>query len=226
MTTAESEEDEADLDRQRPQEDELTPLARDARDGGREAFDRLARRCLGRIRRWSLGVVGDPDEADDVVQATLLRLHRYLDSYDGSGSFEAWLYRVTRSAALDRVAARRDRDVSLDEGQRSGAVDSPDGPDGSPTDPIGGSGDGTLRRLYAEELVGLVTTFYERLPPRQRQVFDLADLQGYAPAEIAEMLEMNPSTVRANLFKARKAIRTRILREHPELEEGYGREMR
>lgn len=214
------------MDRRRPAEDELTPLVRDAREGGRKAFDRLARRCLGRIRRWALGVVGDPDEADDVVQATLLRLHRYLDTYDGSGSFEAWLYRVTRNAALDRVEARRDAEVSLDEERGGGAVGSLDRSDAWPAGRSAGSGDGPLRHLYAEELVGLVRTFYERLPPRQRQVFDLADLQGYAPAEIAEMLEMNPSTVRVNLFKARKTIRARILRDHPELEEGYGRELR
>lgn len=214
------------MDRRRPAEDELTPLVRDAREGGRAAFDRLAARCLGRIRRWALGVVGDPDEADDVTQATLLRLHRYLDTYDGSGSFEAWLYRVTRNAALDLVDTRRDAAVSLDEGRTSEAIGCTDRPAGSPANSPGGSRDGPLRHLYAEELVGLVKTFYERLPPRQRQVFDLADLQGHAPAEIAEMLDMNPSTVRANLFRARKTIRTRILRDHPELEEGYGRDMR
>lgn len=214
------------MDRRRPAEDELTHLVHEARGGGREAFDRLARRCLGRIRRWALGVVGDPDEADDVVQATLLRLHRYLDSYDGSGAFESWLYRVTRNAALDRIDRRRDAETRWDDPEADPESRAGAGSEGAARLSGGRSSVDPLRRLYAEEVAGLVTTFYEELPPRQRQVFDLADLQGYAPREIAEMLEMNRSTVRANLFKARRTIRTRILRDHPELEEGYGRGVR
>jgi DNA-directed RNA polymerase specialized sigma24 family protein len=48
-------------------------------------------------------------------------------------------------------------------------------------------------------------------------VFDLADLQGYSPSEIGKMLEMNAVTVRANLCKARRAIRTSILDQYPQL---------
>lgn len=184
--------------------DDIDALVADARSGGRADFDRLAGRCRGMVRRWAVPIVGDPDEAEDVAQAVLLRLHRYLESYDSSGRFHTWLYRVTRNAALDHMGDARE-EAGTDE-----AVDKVPRP---------------LSRLYERQLTDLVAVFFEELPPRQRQIFDLCDLQGFEPAEIAEMLEMNPSTVRANLFKARRRIRTRILREHPELEEGYAREM-
>jgi len=62
-----------------------------------------------------------------------------------------------------------------------------------------------------------VRTFFDDLPPRQREVLDLADLQGFAPGEIAEMLKMNPVTVRAHLFRARRTLRARMLEEHAAL---------
>jgi RNA polymerase sigma factor (sigma-70 family) len=64
-----------------------------------------------------------------------------------------------------------------------------------------------------EWMVEVVTAYFRDLPARQREVFDLVEFQDYSPAEVAEMLEMNPTTVRANLFKARRTIRGRMIRE-------------
>ena len=63
-------------------------------------------------------------------------------------------------------------------------------------------------------------TLFRELPRRQREIFYLADLEGFAPVEIAERLGMNPVTVRAHLLRARRALRARLLERHPELTEG------
>jgi RNA polymerase sigma-70 factor (ECF subfamily) len=60
------------------------------------------------------------------------------------------------------------------------------------------------------------------LSERQREVFDLVDLQGFASAEVSEMLGLEAVTVRSHLFRARKTIRKKILESAPELVEGYG----
>jgi RNA polymerase sigma-70 factor (ECF subfamily) len=65
----------------------------------------------------------------------------------------------------------------------------------------------------------LVRAFFAELQGRQREVFDLVDLQGYTPAEAAEMLEIEPPTARVHLLRARRAIRERILAAHPTLME-------
>jgi DNA-directed RNA polymerase specialized sigma24 family protein len=57
------------------------------------------------------------------------------------------------------------------------------------------------------------------LPARQREVFDLIDLQGYSPAEAAHLLAMNGTTVRVHLLRARRRLRTRILEMHPHIME-------
>jgi len=60
---------------------------------------------------------------------------------------------------------------------------------------------------------------FRELPGRQREVFHLTEVEGLAATEVAERLGMNPVTVRAHLFRARRALRARILARHPELAE-------
>jgi len=62
-----------------------------------------------------------------------------------------------------------------------------------------------------ERLTALVLRYWRELPERQRVVLDLVDLQGHAPMVAAEMLELNPATLRANLFKARQTMRRRLV---------------
>ncbi len=179
------------------------------RGGDEPAFERLVRLFYERVHRWALARTGDRDEADDVTQETLVRLHRSLPSFDGRSRFTTWLYQVTRSAAADlhRKQARRARLFSKLKGQL-------------PAQPI----DPRVNEVVADERRAgdLVKAFLEQLSERQREIFDLVDLQGFSTVEVSAMLKMEPVTVRSHLFRARRAIRTKILESHPELVEGYG----
>jgi RNA polymerase sigma-70 factor (ECF subfamily) len=160
------------------------------------------------IHRWALGVARDPDDADDVVQDVLVQLHNRLESYEGKSQFATWLFKVTRNVALgqQRKATRRRR---LMLGFRRGRTESDF------------SREHVLEHLETSQAVAQIRTLFEQLPARQRQVFDLADLQGHNPKEIGKMLGMNPVTVRANLCKARRTIRGKMLERFPEMVEGY-----
>ena len=70
-------------------------------------------------------------------------------------------------------------------------------------------------RVDRERIADYVRIFFTELPPKQREVFDLVDLQGHEPAEVARLLGTNAGTVRGNLFKARSALRARLLEDHP-----------
>jgi RNA polymerase sigma-70 factor (ECF subfamily) len=184
-------------------------LAHAAARGDADAFDALARAVHLRIHRWALAHVRDADEADDVTQQVLLRLYRHLGRWRGRGRFSSWLYRVTANEAVSwssrsrRFAARVRDGVGARESSTAPALG---------------------EAIDRARLVDRATRQVRRLPPRQREVMDLVDLQGYEPAEVAEMLDLNPNTVRANLFKARRALRRRLLagasseRAHPEAE--------
>lgn len=194
-----------------------------ARGGEPEAFRELVRGCYGQLQRWALGRTGgDADEADEVVQLTLIRMYRGLGRFRGESRFTSWLYRIVANAAeeLRRTRARRAR--LLDEGLAGGRVAIGSTAGGMiagaavvSTEPIG------PRELDAAHLTRVVLTRYRELPERQREVFELVDLQGNAPVEVAEMLGLEPVTVRTNLLRARRAIRAKIIESHPELVEEY-----
>lgn len=189
-----------------PPDDDLAALVREAQSGDESAFRRLVDRCYRQIHRWALVRTGDADDADDITQDVLVRLSTHLDRYDGRSRFTTWLYRVTANAAggffRRRLARRR-----ADQRAYQQALD----PQPHASDP--------LARIHRAHLAGVVKLFFDALPARQREVLDLADLQGYEPGEIARLLEMNPATVRAHLFRARRTLRARMLAEHPALME-------
>lgn len=176
-----------------------------ARRGEAEAFTELVRLCRSLIYRWSVVATGDPDDAEDVAQEVLVRLHDHLGRYRSGSRFTSWLYRITRNAATDRLRSRARRRRLRVEGALASAGASVDGPD---------------ERLLHAETDRIVRSFLEALPDRQRQVVDLIDLQGHDPAEAAAMLGIEAGTVRVHLHRARRSLRSRLLAEHPELLEG------
>lgn len=182
---------------------DVDQLARRAATGDEQAFDALVRASYGRIHRWALVRVGDADDASDVTQRVLVRLHSRLSSWEGRGRFTTWLYRMTANEASSwsRRATRRAAQLGRWSKQEV---------EGAAASAVGSES------LDQERLLALVRTFFMDLPPRQRQVLDLVDFQGFSPGETAEMLRMNSNTVRANLLKARRSLRGRILAERPD----------
>lgn len=171
----------------------LEAVARRAAEGDESAFRALVRRTHARIFRWALARTGDPDDADDVTQEVLVQLHRKLGTFAGRGSFHGWLFRITanRAAAVTRRRGRRRQVRLADAGQL--AMPRRDAPE-----PAG-------------EVAELVRRFLHDLPPRQREVFDLVDLQGLSCVEAAAWLDVAPPTARVNLMYARRRMRAWIL---------------
>jgi RNA polymerase sigma-70 factor (ECF subfamily) len=176
-------------------------LASLASAGDDSAFTTLVTRYHPAVFRWSLIFARDPDEAEDIAQEAFVRAHRQLSQYRSDGSLEAWLYAITRRAAsqLRRTHKRRMRLALSPRAQPFRDVYT--------TDPGG--------RVDRERAASVIMELFWELPHRQREIFDLVDLQGLSPAEAAARTGMKPVSVRANLFKARSAIRARVLATHP-----------
>jgi RNA polymerase sigma-70 factor (ECF subfamily) len=180
---------------------DLPFLIRRAQEGEPRAFERLVREYRDRIFRWALVRTGDEDDAEDATQEALVRLHRGLRKFRGASRFETWLYAITRNAAADvtRRGKRRkrmaDRYAELAEVKDARRIERP------------------LDDLAARRAAGLVRAFLGDLPMRQREALDLVDLQGMAPAEAAVLLGSNPATLRTHLYRARRAMRNRLLDE-------------
>ncbi|MEO8575767.1 MAG: RNA polymerase sigma factor [Gemmatimonadales bacterium] len=185
----------------------IDSLVEQTRAGDERAFGRLVAELQPRVHRWALSYSMDPDEAEDIVQEVFVLVLRHLDKYRGHAALTTWLYRITGRAA-SRLRRTRQRRAVLASGPRG----KPDR-EVYETDPGG--------RVDRERLGSLLRNLWQNLPERQRVVVDLVDLQGHTPAEAADMLELNPSTLRANLFKARKTLRGQFLMRHPDIAASY-----
>jgi len=187
-------------------DDELTTLVERVRSGNSSAFDELAGRVRDRVRRWAQGVVDDADEAEDIAQLVLVRMHERIDEFEGRSRFGSWLYRITRNLAVARrrVDARRSALLAREHaliGIAPAAVEADD--------------------ADAARLRRLVSAHFEALSPRQREVFELVELRGVPAGEVAERLGIEASTVRVLLLRARRTMRAKMLAEHPDLLEEF-----
>ncbi len=190
-------------------EPKLEELVARARDGSQTAFDALALRVRDRVRAWAARLTDDDDDAEDVAQLVLLRLHRQVAEFEGRSRFTTWLYAVTKRVVLSRRARDRRRDaLAMTRGDELAPHEA-----ASSVTAEGARGD--------RELTTLVASYLDVLSGRERDVFELGDLRGMNASEIAERLGVKAVTVRTQLMRARRKIRLRMLEEHPDLLEDY-----
>jgi RNA polymerase sigma-70 factor (ECF subfamily) len=186
-------------------EEAVADLVPKAQRGDAVALDALLRACRDTIYRWALVQTADAEDAEDVAQEVLIRLHGSLRRFEGRSRFTTWLYRVTRNeaAGLGRRVRSRLRLTAV--AQRE-AEDAPGAAD-------------PLERIHASQVAALAETLLRRLPRRQREVFHLADIEGCSAEEISERLGMSAVTARVHLLHARRALRSQVLERWPELAE-------
>lgn len=187
-------------------------LIADAQRGDVEAFNTLVRLYERRVYSLCRRLLGDADAAADVCQEVFLAAYRHLPRFYGT-QFRAWLFRIAANACYDVLRSRKRRNVvSLDAlceaDERRAGFDAPD-PAELP-DAI------TLRR----ELGAAITASLALLPPEQRIVVVLSDIEGMAYDEIAAATGMNLGTVKSRLSRARARLRD-ILRANALLPSRY-----
>jgi RNA polymerase sigma factor (sigma-70 family) len=135
-------------------------------------------------------LTGDDEDARDLAQDVLIRLHKGLARYR-EGNFEGWLYRTTVNAFRDRLRKRkRLREDAL-----------PDEPPGMRTGGI------VEEAVQLSELHDVIQRALVRIPPEYREAVVLRDLEGRSYEEIAEILAIPPGTVRSRIHRGREALR-------------------
>lgn len=174
------------------------------RRGEDQALDELMDRKTGPLLQVAARLVGDREEARDIVQVTFLRAWQRRRTFDPQWSPNTWLYRIATNLAIDHLRARRSRarqrePVRLhlhrlaDRRRRRELADLQDS---------------EVRRIL-EELAAALTE-------RQRAVFVLRELEELPSTEVARILGCRASTVRNHLFAARKVLRSELRRRYPE----------
>jgi RNA polymerase sigma-70 factor (ECF subfamily) len=192
-------------------------LLRRARAGEQDAFGALTEPLRAALQLHCYRIVGSVQDAEDLVQETLLAAWRGLDGFEGRSSARSWLYRIATNRCLN---ALRDR------ARRPAPPPPPPEPTPAPPQPskrpepvwlqpypdvlVSGVIDhtpGPEARYEARETVGLAFMLaLQQLPPRQRAALILRDVLGFRAAEAAEILDTTEVGVNRALQRARHAI--------------------
>ena len=182
-----------------PPRDPAAELARALRSG-RDVLGAWYRAEFPRVHRLCQGFLASRSEADDVAQDAMLRLADHLERWDPGRPYAAWRNQVVVNVCRDRQRSIARR------GEHETRREAPAAPSLDPAD-----------IAAANEVSALVDRSLGVLPPREREIFVLIDLEGFDSAEAAEQLGIAASTVRAALSFARRRMRDLLA---PMLDEG------
>lgn len=170
----------------RPAHGALVPPFREVYDAHFDFVYRLARRA------------GVPEAAcDDAVQEIFLVVHRKLPDFEGRSSLRTFIYAIARRVARDQREKRAHRTLGDPLGDRDVAAG---------TDPEAA--------LAARQAAQVVADILGHMDDGRREVFELAELEGFTGAEIAEALAMNVNTVHSQLREARREFAAAVARLH------------
>ena len=168
-----------------------------------DVYDAVAPRLHGYLLRQTR----DGSRADDLLQLTLLQMHRYRGSYVAGSPVLPWAFAIARHLMIDDLRRRRTDALS---GARS--IEEVDRPGSAvPEDEVA-----------SREVAALVEAVLARIPEAQRTAFELLKIEGLSLVDAAQVLGVSVNAVKLRAFRAYSAIRAALDRAFrpPRLEEG------
>jgi RNA polymerase sigma-70 factor, ECF subfamily len=191
-------------------------LAR-ARTGDEDAFRELTVPYRHELQLHCYRIVGSTQEAEDLVQETLLAAWRGLEQFNERASIRTWLYRIATNRCIDalRASARRPQGLEpMTELPEPSRVTEPIWLEPYPDVLLEGLADGAPgpeARYEAKEATALAfVAGLQHLPPEQRAVLVLRDVLSFQAAEVAAILDTTDAAVNSLLRRARTALDTRL----------------
>ncbi|MDD1443065.1 RNA polymerase sigma factor [Dolichospermum sp. ST_sed3] len=159
-----------------------------------ETFQNRVFPVKNKLFRFAFRLLGSRPEAQDVVQEVFIKMWNGREQLVEIQNVEAWCMRITRNLSLDRLRQQKRRHTdSIEEGMH--VMNDTLTPDQS---------------AEIHESMKRIGDLMTLLPDKQRQVMHLRDIEGYSYNEISEILEMDMSQVKVNLFRARNTVREKL----------------
>lgn len=178
-------------------------LLQKAKRGDRSAFAELVDKYRDRIYAYLYRMIGSREDALDLAQESFLRVYSNLQNFQLGQPFKPWLYRIASNLAIDHLRKRRDI-VSLDASQNNEDDWFLELPDDGP---------GPERQQEQGELASYLARLVQELPEGYRSVVLLRHGQELSYQEIALILQVPVSTVKTRLFRAREALRLKLIEQ-------------
>lgn len=180
-------------------------LIRALRAGDPQALESLFETYADRLYRLALGLLGDPFEAEDIVQEAFLKVITRIEGFQERSNLGTWLYRVAYNASIDRLRLRRESPLPEDDPDLDDSLPMPEvlsewhTPWHTPES-----------HLIGGESLEYLDAAIQTLPESLRSVFVLRDIDELSTRETAEVLGITENTVKVRLHRARLALRERL----------------
>ena len=172
--------------------------------GDELALQELIRRKTQPLVQVAYRVLGDLEEARDVVQISFLKIWNHRERYNRKWSPNTWMYRITTNLAIDHLRSRKSKERAQEPLKHHFALRQ-----------VAQRDEGG-RSLDSQEVDGIFRELAQFLTEKQRAVFVLRELEGLESREVAKIVGCRQSTVRNHLFNARKILRVKLLERYPE----------
>jgi RNA polymerase sigma-70 factor (ECF subfamily) len=181
-----------------PEEGDLITAAR---SGDAQALEELLSRHQSQIYRFGMKMCGDPDDAKDVLQDTLLAMARGVRDFRGESSLATWLYTVARSFCIKK--RRRSKFAP-------GKVESLETGAGVEVKRLAAPSNDPAEALEGKRMEEALDQAISSLDPKYREVLVLRDVEGLTAREVAEVLGIGVDAVKSRLHRARLAVRAAL----------------
>ena len=178
-----------------PSHDDKELVAR-LQAGDLQALNHLIDRYKDEFYRLAYRIMGNKEEAEEVLQDTFLRAYQKIGSFEGKSRLSTWLYRICVNQCLNRREDLKKFALTktYDPAVAMGIQNMPSTQD-------------TAAEYETAELQQQVARAVARLKPDQRMLVSLYYLQGFSCAEIGEILQKPLGTVKTHLFRARNNLK-------------------
>lgn len=180
------------LQREKAETDRLLAAAK---LGDRHALEELLTRYQGDVLRFGLKMCGHPEDAQDVLQETMLTAARSISRFRGEAALSTWLYQIARSFCIKKRRRLRH------EAEAGGNQETCE------TETLAHDSENPEEQLAARQLEEALERALSQLDPKYREVFVLRDLEGLSAAETATVLGLQVATVKTRLHRARAQMR-------------------
>lgn len=158
---------------------------------------------LDALYNFALRLTTDPNDAEDLVQDTIVKSYRFFNSYEKGTNAKAWLFRILKNSYINnyRKQSKKPQEIDYDEVStfyetvRAERTDTSDLED----------------KMYRELMDDDITGALEELPEDFRTVVLLCDVEGFTYEEIANMLDVPIGTIRSRLHRGRNLLKTQLL---------------
>ncbi|WP_327353764.1 RNA polymerase sigma factor [Streptomyces sp. NBC_01304] len=165
-------------------------LIKAAQDGDVTSLTTVVMESQPHVRKFALSLCSSPQDAEDAAQEALIILYRKIGTLRATGALASWMFRIVRNECLRQVRQLVSRsDDALDAGPEASAEPSAE--------------DAVLHRLEGERIAAAVCA----LPPDQRQVLILRDVQGLPGRTVARSLGLSNAAMKSRLHRARAVLR-------------------